>query len=79
MRNKNTIFMFMAQDTTNTYQQAKTIFNSLGLKEDTFLDIDEINVKLFRKHLSEMIKRQGSSNRYATRYVGEKVKVVRIQ
>ena len=79
MRNKNTIFVFMGHDTTNTYQQAKTIFNTLGLKEDTFLNIEEDNIKLFRKHLSEMIKRQRSGNRYATRLIDDKVKIVRIQ
>lgn len=79
MRKNNTIFVDMAYDTTNTYQQAKTIFNSLGLKEDTELDIPETDIKIFRKHLSEMIKRQQSGNRYATRFVGNRVKVIRIQ
>ena len=79
MRNKTTIFAIMAQDISNTYQQAKTIFNTLGLKEDILLAIEESNIKLFRKHLSEMIKRQQSGNRYATRLIGDKVKIVRIQ
>lgn len=79
MRKKNTIFAIMAEDISNTYQQAKTIFNTLGLKEDILLAIEQSNIKLFRKHLSEMIKRQQSGNRYATRLIGDKVKIVRIQ
>lgn len=68
----------MAHNLTNTYQQAKQIFETLGLKEDTMLDIPIENISIFRKHLSEMIKRKKSSNKYATRIMGSSVKVVRI-
>ena len=69
----------MAQNTTNTYQIAKLVFDTLGLKEDMILDIDVEKLPIFRKHLSEMIKRQQSSFKYATRIIGNKVKVFRIQ
>jgi len=69
----------MAQNTTNTYQIAKIVFDTLGLKEDMILDIDVEKLPIFRKHLSEMIKRQQSSFKYATRIIGNKVKVFRIQ
>lgn len=79
MRKKNPTFVPMAYDKSNTYQLAKNVFNTLGLKEDLNLSIPKNDVKLFRKHLSEMIKRQESGNRYATRSTGDLVKVVRIQ
>ena len=79
MRKNNTIFVGMAQDKTQTYQLAKNVFVTLGLKEDTLLDIKREDVRIFRKHLSEMIKRQQSNNKYATRLVSNKVKVIRIQ
>lgn len=69
----------MAQNITNTYQIAKLVFDTLGHKEDMILDIQAENLPLFRKHLSEMIKRQNSSFKYATRLIGNKVKVFRIQ
>ena len=69
----------MAQNLTNTYQIAKMVFDTLGHKEDMILDIDEVKLPIFRKHLSEMIKRQQSSFKYATRIIGNKVKVFRIQ
>lgn len=81
MRINNTIFVgIMAHNQTNTYQVAKTIFQTLGLKEDTYIQIPKEDIKLFRKHLSEMIKRQQSSNKYATRDAGSSgVKVIRIE
>jgi hypothetical protein len=79
MRKKNTTFVDMATDQTNTYQDAKLVFNSLGLKEDTSIHISEEHIPLFRKHLSEMIKRQKSNNRYATRFTGNKLTIIRIQ
>jgi hypothetical protein len=69
----------MAQNVTNTYQIAKLVFDTLGLKEDMILEIDVEKLPTFRKHLSEMIKRQQSSVKYATRTMGDKVKVFRIQ
>ena len=69
----------MANNATNTYQQAKHIFETLGLKEDVTLDVPIENVSIFRKHLSEMIKRKKSSNKYATRALENTVKIIRIQ
>lgn len=69
----------MATNTTNTYQIAKIVFDTLGLKDDVFVDIPQKNLPIFRKHLSEMIKRKNSSSKYATRIIGKKVKVIRIQ
>lgn len=69
----------MATDKTQTYGKAKMVFTTLGLKEDTIIDIDAEDLPTFRKHLSEMIKRQKSNNQYATRTTGKGIKVVRIQ
>lgn len=69
----------MAQDITNTYGIAKQVFTTLGLKEDTFVSVPKEHIKVFRKHLSEIIKRQKSNNRYASRYVDNGVKIIRIQ
>ena len=68
----------MAIDQTQTYQKAKFVFTTLALKEDVYLDIPQKDLAKFRKHLSEMIKRQKSSNRYATRLTSQGIKVVRI-
>ena len=56
---------------SNAYSQAKQIFDTLAIKEEIVLPIQKANIKLFRKHLSEMIKRRQSSNRYATRVVDD--------
>lgn len=69
----------MATDKTQTYGKAKMVFTTLGLKEDIFIDMDAEDLPTFRKHLSEMIKRQKSSNQYATRISGKGIKIVRIQ
>lgn len=69
----------MSQNKTNTYQLAKEVFDTLGLKEDSLLDVSSDNLRIFRKHLSEMIKRKESTNKYATRVFGKKVIVIRIQ
>lgn len=72
----------MAQNITNTYQIAKDVFDTLGLKEDMLVHIPSESVSIFRKHLSEMIKRKQSSNKYATRLVGSRgnsLKVIRIE
>lgn len=79
MRKNSTIFVDMAHDKTNTYQQAKIVYESLALKDDIFIHIPEDHIKLFRKHLSEMIKRQKSNYRYASRYDSGKLKIIRIQ
>lgn len=77
MRN-NIYLCCMAYNKTNTYQLAKKVFESLGLKEDVVLEIDEKDLPIFRKHLSEMIKRQQSSFRYASRKIGDKTRIFRI-
>jgi hypothetical protein len=79
MRNKLPKFVGMANNISNTYEQAKNIFEQLGLKEDTVINVSGSNVRIFRKHLSEMIKRKKSDCRYATRKIGESLKVIRIQ
>jgi hypothetical protein len=57
------------KNATDTYSQAKQVFDTLGVKEEIVLPIQRDNIRLFRKHLSEMIKRRQSTNRYATRVV----------
>ena len=54
---------------SNAYSQAKQIFDTLAIKEEIVLPIQRDSIKLFRKHLSEMIKRRQSTNRYASRVV----------
>jgi hypothetical protein len=59
------------KNATDTYSQAKQVFDTLGVKEEIVLPIQRDNIRLFRKHLSEMIKRRQSTNRYATRVVND--------
>jgi hypothetical protein len=64
---------------TSTYKKAKEIFNTAELKKDLVLDIEAINVPIFRKHLSEMIKRQDSPKRFVSRLLNKnQIKVIRI-
>lgn len=79
MRRKNTIFVNMANNITNTYELAKKVFECLSLKEDTVINVSGSNVRIFRKHLSEMIKRKKSNCRFATRRIGDDLKIIRIQ
>ena len=69
----------MAQNHTNTYGDAKRIFESLEVNKNVALDIEIDHIKIFRKHLSELIKRKESSNRYATRVENGIVRVYRLQ
>jgi len=69
----------MATNQTYTYQQAKDVLNSAILKEDIVLNIDSKHVNIFRKHLSELIKRQQSSKRFTSRLLkNNQLKVIRI-
>jgi len=80
MRNNKTNFVVMASNVSNTYQIAKQIFETLELKEDIVIHIDYKDLPLFRKHLSEMIKRKKSTVKFASRqqYDGS-IKVIRIE
>lgn len=80
MRNNKTNFVVMASNSTNTYQLAKQVFETLGYKEDIVIQIEHKDIPLFRKHLSEMIKRKKSTVKFASRqqYDGS-VKVIRIE
>lgn len=69
----------MSYNKTNTYQYAKQVFENLSLMEDIVLPIPDEHKAIFRKHLWERIRRQQSSNRYASRQIGDKLKVIRIQ
>ena len=69
----------MSKNTTNTYQSAKEVFDTLGFKEQITIDISERHIPIFRKHLAEMVKRKGSQNRYATRALGSSLMIIRIQ
>ncbi len=73
-------FAGMAINETNTYQQAKDVLNSLNLKQDTTIDIDSNNVKIFRKHLSELIKRQQLPYKFASRLLdNNQLMIIRIK
>ena len=75
-----TIFALMAMDKTYTYQQAKHVFNNAVLKDKIILDIEQDNFKIFRKHLSEMIKRKESTKRFSSRLLNNnQIKVYRIE
>ena len=69
----------MATDLTGTYQQAKEVFSDAVLKRDLIIDIDAGNVRIFRKHLSELIKRNESNKRFTSRLLeNNQLKVIRI-
>jgi hypothetical protein len=55
------------------------IFETLAVNTNVAIDIDIDHVKIFRKHLSELIKRKQSSNKYATRVENGVVRVYRLQ
>jgi hypothetical protein len=69
----------MAKNQTNTYEAAKNTFETLGFREDAILPLFQPNVRIFRKHLSEMIRRQKSGKKFASRIVSEGLKVIRIE
>lgn len=69
----------MAKNQTNTYEMAKQVFDTLGFREDIVLPLFMPNARIFRKHLSEMVRRQKSSKKFASRLVAEGLKVVRIE
>lgn len=70
----------MSNDITGTYQQAKDVFNTLSLKEQTIVSIPINHQKTFRKHLVEMQKRQVSVKRFATRLLNKtQIKITRIE
>lgn len=79
MRNNIATFDAMAINTTNTYQLAKTVFETLALKEDMYIELEHKDLPTFRKHLSEMIKRKKSCSKFASRYLHDgRVKIIRI-
>lgn len=70
----------MAANETGTYQQAKEVLNSAILKDDIVINIPANDVKIFRKHLSELIKRQQSGKRFTSRLLNNnQLKVIRIE
>lgn len=69
----------MAQNYTNTYGVAKHIYQSLEVNNNVDIDIEIEHIKIFRKHLSEIIRRQKSSNKYITRVENGAVTVYRFQ
>ena len=70
----------MAKDETYTYSQAKHIFNNAELKADIIIDMQHSYAATFRKHLSEMIKRQQSGKRFTSRLLNNnRIKVIRIE
>ena len=83
MRNINTfiIFALMSTDQTYTYQQAKHVFTTLDLFKTINIKVDSSDyTKIFRKHLSEMIKRKQSDKRFTTTSLNEnQIEVIRIK
>ena len=70
----------MATNQTYTYEQAKGVFESAPLKEDIIIKVDKLNVHIFRKHLSELIKRKQSPKRFTSRLLkNNQLKVIRIE
>lgn len=69
----------MAHNFTNTYGMAKHIYQSLELNANVDIDIEIAHIKIFRKHLSEIVRRQKSSNKYITRMENGAVRVYRFQ
>lgn len=62
----NPIFAVMGTDITGTYKQAKNIFNSLELMQDSIINIHTDYVPTFRKHLTEFIYRKDNSKKFTT-------------
>jgi hypothetical protein len=70
----------MAKDSTGTYQQAKSVLDGARLKQDIVIDIPEQDVKIFRKHLSELIKRQQLPYKFASRLLdNNQLMIIRIK
>jgi hypothetical protein len=67
----------MAIDETYTYTQAKNVFDTLDLFETALIKVK--NVPIFRKHLSEMIKRKESEKRFTTTLNKNQLEVIRIK
>lgn len=68
----------MANNTTNTYGQAKDIFNSSDLFKTNIIEVK--NASIFRKHLSEMIKRQRSDKKFTSTLLDKnQLEVIRIK
>lgn len=62
----------------NTYQQAKDIFNSIDLFGSAIIEVK--NVAVFRKYLSEMIKRQQSDKKFTSILLNKtQIEVIRIK
>ena len=71
----------MSTDQTYTYQQAKHVFTTLDLFKTINIKVDSSDyTKIFRKHLSEMIKRKQSDKRFTTTSLNEnQIEVIRIK
>jgi len=68
----------MSTNITNTYRQAKDIFNNADLFNTIIIEAKSIAI--FRKHLSEMIKRQHSDKRFTSTLLdNNKLEVIRIK
>lgn len=65
---------------SNTYTQAKHIFNSAPLMDNLLIKVDPDTIRTLRKHLSEMIKRKKSTKKFTSRLLdNNKLLIVRIR
>ena len=68
----------MATNETYTYQQAKQVFCDLDLFESITLNVQSVSI--FRKHLSEMIKRKASDKKFSSSLLDKnQLEVIRIK
>lgn len=68
------------KDKTGTYQQAKNLHDTLELNQSLIVDVLPENVRIFRKHLSDITKRNQANmgRRFVTRLINGKMFIQRI-
>lgn len=68
------------RDKTGTYQQAKTLHHGMELNQSLIVDVLPENVRIFRKHLSDITKRNqvNMGRKFVTRLINGKIFIQRI-
>ena len=61
----------MSKDITGSYAKAKDVFLSLEFGNQEVISINDDHLKIFRKHLSEFIKRKNSDKLFYSRQLGK--------
>lgn len=68
------------KDKSGTYQLAKDVHNLMELNSAQIIEILPENVRLFRKHLSDITRRNqwAFGRKFTTRYIKGKLTIFRI-